>query len=221
MILPPAVIRAATVAEEHAARRVAWQQRAEQRWDLSPMSTERMMSEVADALPTNALIVDDSITTRASVTGAIEFNEPESLLGITGGALGWGMGAALGAKLARPEQPVIAIIGDGSSMMTVQALWTAAASRIPVVYIICNNQAYRILKLNMDVYKTQIRQETNPDSKYLAMDFPVRFDIAAIAEAIGVRGHTIEDPTTLAAAVRDAIALNEPVVLDVHIDGSL
>jgi len=216
-----AVIRAATVAEEHAARRVAWQQRAEQRWDLSPMSTERMMSEVADALPTNALIVDDSITTRASVTGAIEFNEPESLLGITGGALGWGMGAALGAKLARPEQPVIAIIGDGSSMMTVQALWTAAASRIPVVYIICNNQAYRILKLNMDVYKTQIRQETNPDSKYLAMDFPVRFDIAAIAEAIGVRGHTIEDPTTLAAAVRDAIALNEPVVLDVHIDGSL
>jgi benzoylformate decarboxylase len=216
-----AVIRAATVADEHAARRAAWQQRAEQRWDLFPMSTERMMSEVADAIPTNALIVDDSITTRASVTGAIEFNEPENLLGITGGALGWGMGAALGAKLARPDQPVIAIIGDGSSMMTVQALWTAAASRIPVVYVICNNQSYRILKLNMNVYKTQIRGEIKPDSKYLAMDFPVRFDIAAIAEAIGVRGHTIEDPTTLAAAVRNAIALNEPVVLDVHIDGSL
>ena len=216
-----AAIRAATVAEGHAAQRARWQQRAEQRWDLSPMSTERMMSEVATALPTNALIVDDSITTRASVTGAIEFNEPENLLGITGGALGWGMGAALGAKLARPDQPVIAIIGDGSSMMTVQALWTAAASRIPVVYLICNNQSYRILKLNMNVYKTQIRQETNPDSKYLAMDFPVPFNIAAIAEAIGVRGHTIEDPATLAHAVRDAIAANEPTVLDIRIDGSL
>ena len=185
------------------------------------MSTERMMSEVAEALPSNALIVDDSITTRGSVFGAIEFNQPDQLLAIAGGALGWGMGAALGAKLARPEQPVVAIVGDGSAMMTIQALWTAATSRLPVVYLICNNASYRILKLNMNVYKTQIRGEATPDSKYLAMDFPVPFDVAAIAEAFGVRGRRIKDPADLGSAVSEAIAANEPVVLDVRIDGSL
>ncbi len=216
-----AAIRAVAISEQHAAQREAFRQRARDRWDLSPMSTERMMSEVAEALPSNALIVDDSITTRGSVFGAIEFNQPDQLLAIAGGALGWGMGAALGAKLARPEQPVVAIVGDGSAMMTIQALWTAATSQLPVVYLICNNASYRILKLNMNVYKTQIRGEATPDSKYLAMDFPVPFDVAAIAEAFGVRGRRIKDPADLGSAVSEAIAANEPVVLDVRIDGSL
>ena len=216
-----AAIRAATISEEHAAQREAFRQRARDRWDISPMSTERMMSEVAEVLPANALIVDDSITTRGSVFGALEFNRPDQLLAITGGALGWGMGAALGAKLARPDQPVVAIVGDGSAMMTIQALWTAAASQLPVVYLICNNESYRILKLNMNVYKTQIRGEANPDSKYLAMDFPVPFDIAAIANAFGVRARRIEDPAALGPALTEALAANEPVVLDVRIDGSI
>ena len=216
-----AVIRAAAISEEHAAQRDAFRQRARDRWEFSPMSTERMMSEVAEALPADVLIVDDSITTRGSVFGALEFDRPDQLLAITGGALGWGMGAALGAKLARPDQPVVAIVGDGSAMMTIQALWTAAASQLPVVYLICNNASYRILKLNMNVYKTQIRGESDPDSKYLAMDFPVPFDIAAIANAFGVRGRRIEDPEELGPALAEAVAANEPVVLDVRIDGSV
>ncbi len=116
-----------------------------------------MMTELARALPEDVLVVDDSITSRSSLLGAINFNDPEQLFGITGGAIGWGMGAALGAQLARPNRRVVAIVGDGSSMMTVQALWTAAAFRIPVVYLVCNNRSYRILKLNMNVYQTEIR----------------------------------------------------------------
>jgi len=216
-----AAIRAATVAEQKAAQRQAWRQRLEARWDVSPMSTERMMTEVARALPDDALFVDDSITTRASVYGALDFDEPDDLVGISGGALGWGMGGALGAKLARPEQPVVCVVGDGSAMMTIQALWTAAASRIPVVYVVCNNESYRILKLNMNVWQTQIAGRPEPRTNYLGMDFAVPFDIAAIANGFGVRGRRIEDPAELGPALTAAIAANEPVVLDVRIDGAI
>ena len=179
------------------------------------------MTEIAAALPDDAIIVDDSVTTRASIFGALDFDEPGSMIGITGGALGWGMGGTMGAKMANPDRPVIGIIGDGSAMMTVQALWTAANSDIPVVYVICNNRAYRVLKLNMNLYKTEILGEENPQSEYIAMDFPTPFDIAAIANAMGVYGRKISDPTEIAPALRDAIALGKPAVLDISIDGAV
>ena len=213
--------RATSVAEEKAAQVAAWQARLDARRDIIPMSTERMMTEIAAALPDDTIIVDDSVTTRASIFGALDFDEPGSLLGITGGALGWGMGGTMGVKMANPDRPVIGIIGDGSAMMTVQALWTAANSDIPVVYVICNNRAYRVLKLNMNLYKSEILGEQNPTSEYIAMDFPTPFDIAAIAEAMGVYGRKVEDPAEIGAALRDALALGKPAVLDVSIDGAV
>ena len=213
--------RTASAADEKAAQSTAWQARLEARHDIRPMSTERMMTEIAAALPSDAIVVDDSVTTRASIFGALDFDEPGSLLGITGGALGWGMGGTMGVKMASPDRPVVGIIGDGSAMMTVQALWTAANSEIPVVYVICNNRAYRVLKLNMNVYKSEILGQENPTSDYIAMDFTTPFDIAAVAEAMGVHGRKVEDPAELGDALREAIALGKPAVLDVSIDGAV
>ena len=163
--------RAVSVADEKRSMKQAWEDRLKEKWDMSPMSTERMMTEVARALPADTIITDDSITTRDSVHGAIEFSEPGTVFGERGGAIGWGMGAALGVKLANPDRPVVAVVGDGSSMMTVQALWAAANENIPVVYVICNNRTYRILKLSMNTYQTQISGQEAPTSKYLGMDF--------------------------------------------------
>ena len=216
-----AKLRGIAVAERKAAQRAAWQDRLKSRWDIRPMSTERMMTELAEALPPDTVLVDDSITTRGSVFGAMEFNEPGGIFGERGGAIGWGMGGTLGAKLANPDRPVVGVIGDGSAMMTVQALWTAANENIPVVYVICNNGAYRILKLNMNVYKEQVLGEESSASKYIAMDFPNSFDLAGIAEAFGVRGRTIEDPAQLGPATAEALALGKPALLDVVIDGSV
>lgn len=209
------------MADEWAAQLQAREQRLQDRFDMRPMSAERMMHEIASVLPRNTIIADDSVTSRDAVHAAIAFNEPGSVYGERGGALGWGMGGALGIKLAHPDRPVVGIIGDGSSMMTVQALWTAANAQIPVVYVICNNQSYRILKLNMDVYKKQMLKEKNPQSKYLQMDFPNPMPIAGIAEALGVFGHRISDPSDLAPAMREALELGAPAVLDVSIDGSV
>ena len=179
------------------------------------------MAEIAGALPPDAIVVDDAVTTRASVFGALDFDEPGSLLGISGGALGWGMGGALGVKLASPDRPVVAVVGDGSSMMTVQALWTAANADIPVVYVICNNAAYRVLKLNMNLYQTQILGQAAAESEYIGMDFPAPLNIAGMAEAMGVFGRKISDAAEVAPALRDALGLGKPAVLDVAIDGAV
>ena len=131
------------------------------------------------------------------------------------------MGGTLGVKLANPDRPVVGIIGDGSAMMTVQALWTAATAGIPAVYVICNNRSYRVLKLDMNVYKSQILKEQDPQSKYLAMDFPTPLNLAGMAEAMGMYGRKVEDPTELAGAIKEAVALGKPALLDVSIDGSV
>ncbi|MDA0768652.1 MAG: thiamine pyrophosphate-binding protein [Chloroflexi bacterium] len=213
--------RAATVAQEKAAQKQAWQSRVQDRWNMETMSAERMMAELAAALPSDAIIVDDAVTTRAAIFGAMDFDEPGSILGITGGALGWGMGGTLGAKLANPNRSVVGIVGDGSAMMTVQALWTAANADIPVVYVVCNNQAYRVLKLNMNIYKEQVLQEENPQSQYIAMDFPTPFNLAGMAEAMGVYGKKITDPIEIGPALKAALASGKPALLDISIDGSL
>ena len=213
-------LQATVVAEQKSANRATWNARLKQRWQQKPMSPERMMTELARALPIDAIVVDDSISSKDALHGAVEFNEADSIYGERIGAIGWGMGGAMGVKLAHPDRPVIAVVGDGSAMMTVQALWTAANENIPLVYLICNNRSYRILKVNMDVYKTQVLGEARPE-EYMGMDFPLPLNIAGIANAIGVYGRTIEDPEELAPAIRQAVESGRPVVLDVVIDGSL
>ena len=212
--------RVDTVAQQKEVRTAAWQERLKERWDLRPMSAERMMSEAAGALPDDTIIVDDSISCKDALHGAFNFNEPDSIFGERVGAIGWGMGSTMGVKLAHPNRPVVGVVGDGSAMMTVQALWTAAVANIPVVYLICNNRSYRILKLNMNIYKNQILHEESPES-YVGMDFPIPLNIAGIANAIGVYGRTIEDPTEIGPALRQALDSGKPAVLDVVIDGSV
>ncbi len=213
--------RASDLAERSAARRDSQSRRLRDQWDASPMSPERMMHEVSQVLPPETIIVDDSVTTRDAVHAAVSFDEPDSVFGERGGAIGWGMGGALGVKLANPDTPVVGIVGDGSAMMTVQALWTASVNDIPVVYAICNNGSYRILKLNMDAYKRDILGEPDPSSRYIAMDLPLPLNIAGMAEAMGVSGRRIDDPEEIGPALSAALDSGRPAVLDISIDGAV
>ena len=186
-----------------------------------PMAPARMMLEIGAALPEGAVVVDDSISSRAALTAAIKFSKPGSMIGQRGGAIGWGMGGALGVKLARPEAPVVAVVGDGSAMMTVQGLWTAANYGIPVVYLICNNASYRILKVNMRIYHQLILNDPTGSGHHLGMDFGQPFDFAHIARAFGVAGERVEDPARIGPAVRKALDSGKPALIDVFIDGSV
>jgi benzoylformate decarboxylase len=216
-----AATRAATLAQERRKADEDYQRRLKGLWDHRPMAVDRMMHELAQALPSNAIIADESVTSRPALMRAINFDEPGSLYGIRGGALGWAMPGALGVKLANPDRPVVAVVGDGASMYTVQALWTAARYHIPVTYAICNNRSYRILKVNMEIYLRRMLNDQERKSEYVGMDFANPLDLASIAAALGVAGEKVEDPDRLRPALERAIASGKPAVIDVSIDGAL
>ncbi len=212
--------RSQSIGSEKASLRASREQQMRERWEQAPMTPERMMFEVARVLPADTVVADDAITSTAALQQALAFDKPGSIYGGRGGAIGWGMGGGLGLKLAFPDRPVVAFVGDGSAIMTVQGLWTAANENLPIVYIVCNNGAYRILKLNMDAYRELVHEESNP-SRYLGMDFTLPLDLAAMARAQGVFGRRIEDPDELGPAVSAALESGKPALLDVVIDGSL
>ena len=215
-----AATRTAAFTEERRQSAEKTRQQLSSLWDRQPMAVERMMHELAQALPPNAIVADESITSRGALMQEFTFDEPGSLFAIRGGALGWAMPGALGVQLANPDRPVLAVVGDGSSLYTVQALWTAARYNIPVVYAICNNRSYRILKVNMDIYLRRMLDDQERQSEYVGMDFANPLDLSAIAQGLGVAGEKVEDPEALGPALQKAFDSGRPAVIDVSIDGA-
>ena len=216
-----AATRAATLADARRRGDERYQERIKPTWDNLPMPVERMMHELAAAVPPNTIVADEAVTSRPAVNRAFEFTKPGDIYGIRGGALGWAMPGALGVKLAHPDRPVLAVVGDGASMYTVQALWTASRYNIPVVYAICNNQAYRILKVNMEVYLRDMLDDRERDSEYVGMEFANRLDLAMMAQAMGVHGERVDDPNEIGPAVKRAFDSGRPALLDITISGAL
>ena len=208
----------AAKAESQAAHE-AFLKLAEQGHRGRPMSPAAMAMALADALPTDSSVFNDGVSSGGAVFQAMRPADPLSYMGCRGQAIGWGMGATLGLKLGLPQRHVVGVVGDGSAMMTIQALWTAVNDRIPVVYVICNNSSYRVLKVNMNHYH-RLNNMPLPDS-YFAMDFPTPIDFAAQARAYGMHGARVEDPENLRPELEKAFESGEPAVLDVVIDGAL
>ncbi len=210
------------VAESKRAGRSAFEESVAENWDHRPMTPARMMSELADALPENAIVVDDSISNRGVMRHYFQAQRRGDLRGYRGQSIGGGMGTTMGTQCANPDRPVFGIIGDGSAMMTIQGLWTAANDNIPCVFVICNNGMYRVLKVNFNVYQQDILElpETS-GGRLLYSDFGTPFDMAAIANSMGVHGERITEPSQIKPAVDRAVASGKPALLDMVIDGSL
>ena len=213
--------RAASIAQEKEKGKAAYRDWVNQRWEVAPMSQERMMGELAKVMPANAIVANEAITAASALQRAVSFDEPGSMHGIQGGAIGWSTAACLGMKLAEPDRPVVAVVGDGSSMYNIQALWTAARYNIPVTWVICNNGTYKILKQNMEVYLRGMLKDTQRQSQYIGMDFPLPLNLAGIAEGFGVHSRRVEAPSELGPALDEAFNLGRPALVDVVIDGSL
>ena len=206
--------KAASTARKEAFGRSAAAQR-----NGAPMSPATMARALADALPPNATVFNDGISAGGTIFEALSPSERGSYYAIRGGAIGWGMGATMGVQLGMPDRPVVGVMGDGTAIMTVQALWTAANSNIPAVFVICNNQSYRVLKLNSNVYH-RLQGLPFPD-KYVMTDFDIPLDFKAQAEAYGVEGVRVETPEDLAAQVRRGCEMDKPLVIDAIIDGAV
>ena len=202
--------------------RQAYEDSVSSKWKNTPMSPARMMYELSKSVPANSIIVDDSVSNRAAVRHYFEGEARDDIRGVRGQSIGGGIGATMGTQCAFPDRPVFGIIGDGSAMMTIQGLWTAANDDIPCVFVICNNGMYRVLKVNFNIYQTELLQETEPAGENLLYsNFETPFYIAEIAKGMGLHSERVTDPSEIAPAVDRAISTGKPAVLDIVIDGSL
>ena len=184
------------------------------RWDETPISLPRLMGELADVLPDDAVIFDEAMTSR-TVLARYVTPRPGYYFRARGGGIGPGMPGTVGVKLALPDRPVVGVVADGASMYTNTALWTAAHHKIPVTWVVCNNASYRILKENVMDYLGP----NHVEREFVALDLtdpPLRFD--RIAESLGVHGRRVERPEELRPALEEALALGAPALVDVAIE---
>ncbi|NIN66650.1 MAG: thiamine pyrophosphate-binding protein [Anaerolineae bacterium] len=177
--------------------------------DKKPIHPLRLMREVRGFFPREAISVVDGGNTAVWAHYLNRIYVPRSFVtAADSGHLGVGLPYAIGAKLARPEQMVYAICGDGAFTMNVQELETAARLKLPLVIVIANDRQWGMIKgVQMDAY----------DSRYIGVDFEdVRYDLAA--QAFGCHGERVEDPEEITPALERAVASGKPAVLDVLID---
>jgi benzoylformate decarboxylase len=214
---PHAARRREAVASAFAAERADLVRRADAEASRVPISPLTLMHEVAKVTPSDAVIVDEAISSSQGIRHFFQCADAKSFFGLRGGGIGWGLPAALGVKLALPHRPVVALVGDGSSMYTNQALWTAARESLAVVYVIFNNTSYRILKQRTKALKGFSAE----DDRYVAMDLDKPLiDFVGLARSLGVPGTRVEKAADIGPAVSRALASGGPHLVDVRIDPS-
>ena len=169
-----------------------------------------MMYQLAETIPADALVVEEAPTSAALLHQFLKVHRPLQAFGLTSGGLGFGLPGAIGMSLAHPGRRIVAVIGDGSAMYAIQALWTAAHLRLPISFVIANNRSYRIIKDRLIAMR---------DSEhFIGMDFTdPAFDFSAIASGMGIRSICMRRSDQLAEGFREAFAEAGPNLIDVHI----
>jgi benzoylformate decarboxylase len=210
-----AAARSVHTAQEGATSLAHLRQMADAAADKNPIQALALIRTIGDALPDDAVVIDETISSGAGLRRLLRTNDPQSFYGLKGGGIGWGLAAAVGVKIALPNRPVVALIGDGSAMYTIQALWTAAHEKLNIVYVILNNSSYRILKQRTNALK-QLAAQTDT---YVGMDLTEpRVDFLSVAKGMGLtayKAHTLEE---VRAYLAKGIGAEGPVLIDVEID---
>ena len=192
--------------------------------DEVPMHASRFMEELAKHVPQDVIIFDEALTVSPDVTRYMPPVLPGHFFQTRGGSLGVGIPGAIGIKLAHPEKTVIGFTGDGGSMYTIQALWTAAHYKIGAKFVICNNQSYMLLKLNiMQYWKDQVGVEMHEFPHSFDLGDPV-IDFAAMARSMGVPAVCVDRPEDVEAAVKQMMETDGPFLVDMvitsHVPGT-
>ncbi len=181
-------------------------------WDAVPLRPSRAVREVADALPPGSAVVDEAVMLTSYVASIMDFTEPGSYF-CSIACLGWGLPASLGVALANSGRPVVALVGDGSALFGLQALWTAAKYQIPVITVLLNNRCYAAIKWGFSMYP----QRGSPEGVDLGYELG-DVDFPQLAQAFGISGQRIQDPAQIGPAIRSAIEAGKPALLDIIVD---
>lgn len=186
----------------------------------SALHASEFMEALADRLPEDSLIFDEALTFSPEVTQYLPPRLPGTFFQTRGGSLGVGIPGAIGLKLAHPHRTVVGFTGDGGSMYTIQALWTASHHAIGAKFVILHNRAYQLLKLNIQQYwKDQGLPEGEFPASFDLSDPDIRFD--RLAEAMGVEAARVETSDQIGPALERALADDRPFLIDLVVSNEV
>lgn len=178
--------------------------------ETAPIDPGYLMLSICETLPQDAIVVEEALTSATALPGFLHLRDPKCYYGLSSGGLGFGVPGAVGISLAQPGRPVVAIIGDGSMMYGVQALWTAAHLKLPITYVVANNRSYRILKERLVSMRATDR--------FTGMDLrDPEIDYTGLARSLGVAAERVTDPQAIVPALRAALAAGGPRLIEVMI----
>lgn len=176
-----------------------------------PLPAEWVMMRMSEKLPKDAIVVEEGLTSTATLPAYFPFRDKNSFFGNVSGGIGWGIAAAVGVQIAEPKRRVVAVIGDGSAMYSITALWSAANQKLPVIFLITNNEGYQILKNRLKLF--------HGNDTPIGMDFnDPPMNIAKIAEGFGVTAERVDTTAGFDAAFDKALARTDgPSLIEVMV----
>ncbi len=179
-----------------------------------PIDPDAFMLALTEALPDDAIIVHEGFTTTHHLTDLYPFRDRYSYLNGGSGGIGWSIPASVGASMAQPKRPIVTVVGDGSAMFSIQALWTIAHHQLPIVTLICNNGGYRIIKRRLKSF--------HKSEHFIGMDFAnPSVDFVGLATSMGMTARRITETADIGPAIGEAIRSGKPVLLDVVVDNKV
>ncbi|WHZ10367.1 MAG: thiamine pyrophosphate-binding protein [Burkholderiaceae bacterium] len=183
-----------------------------------PLTAPKVCKAVGHLLPEHTILIDEAITS-GLMLGVMTAGCPRhDLLTLTGGAIGQGLPNAVGAAVACPERPVVALVGDGSAMYTVQALWTMAREQLNVTVIVFNNASYSVLNVELERVGAG---EGGPKARaQLDLHGPV-LDFARLAQGLGVHAVRASTAEGFCEALEYALAQPGPHLIEAMVPESL
>lgn len=175
-----------------------------------PLTASHVLAALAERLPREAVVVEEAPVDRPDLHDRLLAREPLGFLSAAMGGLGFALGGATGLRMAMPERPVVAVVGDGSSLYGIQALWSAAHYEVGVLFVILSNGGYAIMD--------RLAERHGLDSPWPSFD---EVDVAAIARGFGCEARRVDTHEQLVAALDDAVptltSRPTPLLLDVRI----
>jgi benzoylformate decarboxylase len=192
--------------------------RVEKAWSRTPTSMARAMAEIRNGAPADVIVVDETITANLDLFKTFSFRGSHDYFSGRGGGIGQGVAGALGVAAAGLGRPVLCLSGDGSSMYSIQALWTAAHHDLPIVFVILANREYRVLKHNIDAYRQRFGVKSNKPYMHMDLSGPV-LGFADLARGMGVAGTRVTNAEDIQPAVAAAFRSRQPHLVEIEIEG--
>ena len=176
----------------------------------APMSVAFLMQTLAEVRDAHSIVVEEAPSSRPVMQARLPILHSETFYTMCSGGLGHSMPAAVGVALAKPGQKVIALLGDGSSMYSIQALWSAAQLKLPITFVIVKNRRYAALQDFAPTFGFK------PGETLQGCDLP-ELDFLALARGQGCEAVHVSDAAALAGVLREALDSPRPILVEVDV----